>query len=66
MKCHVVSSEKTAARGKPASTRNAAAVAASVSTTPPPAAVEITARHDAEGRSDFINQTASVKVRMPF
>ncbi len=28
--------------------------------------VEITARYDAEGRSDFINQTASVKVRMPF
>ncbi|RAS15055.1 hypothetical protein DFO50_108124 [Microvirgula sp. AG722] len=28
--------------------------------------VEITARHDAEGRSDFINQTASVKGRMPF
>ena len=27
---------------------------------------EITARHDAEDRSDFINQTASVKGRMPF
>ena len=27
---------------------------------------EITARHDAEDRSDCINQTASVKGRMPF